>query len=68
MSRRGRPPQPRDGRLHHDIGIIGSRLGIEAHMTTGNAVIAWQHNLEQALEQARQQHKDVLLDFSAAPM
>jgi hypothetical protein len=37
-------------------------------MTTGNAVIAWQHNLEQALAQARQQHKDVLLDFSAAPM
>lgn len=67
------PSQPRrrllpDDRLHQEIGTIGSRRGIEAHMTTGQAAIAWQHSLDEALEQARKQQKDVLLDFSAAPM
>jgi hypothetical protein len=30
--------------------------------------IRWRHDVEQALEDARTQHKPVLLDFSAAPM
>ena len=33
-----------------------------------NGVIGWQHDLEDALEQARRQQRHVLLDFSAAPM
>ena len=30
--------------------------------------IAWQHQLDGALEEARTRQKPVLLDFSAAPM
>jgi thiol:disulfide interchange protein len=30
--------------------------------------IAWTHNLENALQQARSQQRHVLLDFTAAPM
>jgi hypothetical protein len=30
--------------------------------------IAWQHDLDAALKQAKQQKLHVLLDFSAAPM
>lgn len=30
--------------------------------------IAWTHNLERALEEARSRRRHVLLDFSAAPM
>jgi hypothetical protein len=37
-------------------------------MTTTPGTIGWTHDLDRALEQARQQHRDVLLDFSAAPM
>ena len=30
--------------------------------------ITWRHDLEKALEDAKAQHRHVLLDFSAAPM
>ena len=30
--------------------------------------IAWKHELDRALDEARQQNQAVLLDFSAAPM
>jgi hypothetical protein len=30
--------------------------------------IAWEHDLERALDSARAQQRHVLLDFSAAPM
>jgi hypothetical protein len=30
--------------------------------------IQWRHDIDQVLEDARFQHKPVLLDFSAAPM
>jgi hypothetical protein len=30
--------------------------------------IAWTHNLEDALQQARSRQRHVLLDFTAAPM
>jgi len=33
-----------------------------------NSEIAWQQDLEDALQAARTQQKPVLLDFSAAPM
>jgi hypothetical protein len=34
-------------------------------MTTS---IQWRHDVERAFQDARTQHKPVLLDFSAAPM
>lgn len=37
-------------------------------MLTKPATITWTHDLDRALEQARQKHLHVLLDFSAAPM
>jgi hypothetical protein len=30
--------------------------------------VSWEHDLDTALDKARTQHRDVLLDFSAAPM
>jgi hypothetical protein len=30
--------------------------------------IAWRHDIDQVLEEARNQQRPVLLDFSAAPM
>jgi hypothetical protein len=30
--------------------------------------IAWTHNLEDALKEARSRHRHVLVDFTAAPM
>ena len=30
--------------------------------------IAWRHDIDQVLEDARSQNRHVLLDFSAAPM
>jgi hypothetical protein len=37
-------------------------------MTTAQTMIAWQTELEKALNDARAQQRLVLLDFSAAPM
>jgi len=37
-------------------------------MTAEPAQISWERNFDTALEQARMQHRYVLLDFSAAPM
>jgi hypothetical protein len=37
-------------------------------MPAQQTAIAWTNNLEKALERARSDHKDVLLDFTAAPM
>jgi hypothetical protein len=30
--------------------------------------INWRHDIDQVLDDAKEQHKPVLLDFSAAPM
>lgn len=37
-------------------------------MATQNPAIAWQHDLDRALGEAKRQQRHVLLDFSAAPM
>jgi hypothetical protein len=37
-------------------------------MAEQQVTIAWQHDLDKALDEARRQQKAVLLDFSAAPM
>jgi len=37
-------------------------------MSTDVHQIHWAHELDRALSQAQAQHKNVLLDFSAAPM
>jgi hypothetical protein len=37
-------------------------------MTTAQTMIAWQTEMEEALNDARAQQRLVLLDFSAAPM
>lgn len=37
-------------------------------MTGQQSGISWKRNLEGAPEEARAQHRHVLLDFSAAPM
>jgi hypothetical protein len=37
-------------------------------MAVGHEVIAWKHDLDGAVEEARSDGRYVLLDFSAAPM
>jgi hypothetical protein len=37
-------------------------------MSTTAREIAWRHDFDRALQEARSQKKYVLLDFSAAPM
>jgi hypothetical protein len=37
-------------------------------MSTTSREIAWTHDFERALQDARTQKKQLLLDFSAAPM
>jgi hypothetical protein len=37
-------------------------------MSTASNEITWQHDVDSALHQARSAHKNVLLDFTAAPM
>jgi hypothetical protein len=37
-------------------------------MAVERKTIKWRHDLEAAIEEARQQQRHVLLDFSAAPM
>jgi hypothetical protein len=37
-------------------------------MATEHAIITWRHELPTALEDARQRQRNVLVDFSAAPM
>jgi hypothetical protein len=37
-------------------------------MATSTHAIAWRHDYENALNDAKQQGKRMLLDFSAAPM
>jgi ribulose-5-phosphate 4-epimerase/fuculose-1-phosphate aldolase len=40
----------------------------EVIMAVEHGTIAWKHDLDEALNLARQQQRHVLLDFSAAPM
>ena len=37
-------------------------------MATASTQINWTHDFDRALNQAREQQRHVLLDFSAAPM
>jgi len=37
-------------------------------MATGQTTVTWTNDFDQALEQAREKHRHVLLDFTAAPM
>lgn len=37
-------------------------------MTTATKTIAWRHDFDRALQDARNEQRLVLLDFSAAPM
>jgi hypothetical protein len=41
------------------------QVAIDEGVGTG---IPWRHDIDQALQDARSQHKPVILDFSAAPM
>jgi hypothetical protein len=40
----------------------------EEWMAEQLAGIAWTHNVDSALDQARKEQRHVLIDFSAAPM
>jgi len=54
-------------RLHGDARAEYGRVeGAPMAITTGQD-IAWRHNYEDALKDAKAQRKLVLLDFSAAP-
>lgn len=37
-------------------------------MATGTHEITWQHDFDRALNEAQVQHRNVLVDFTAAPM